>query len=324
MRAFLSLIRLPNLLMIMFIQYVIRWCLIYPILRVKGLELQFTHFGFFLLSLSTVFIAAAGYIINDYFDTGIDRINKPNKAVLDIEFNRRTAMAAHLIFNILGIAIGFYLAASIGVWKLSFLYVMTAGGLWYYSTTFKRRFLIGNILIALFSAFVPLIVGLFEIPPVIRKYGEMMIDLNIDLKDLLYWIYFYSLFAFLISLIREIIKDMEDIEGDKEYGCTTLPIVWGIKTSKLIVIGIITIMIALIGYLQFTRFYQIDIKLFLYILILVQLPLLFLIYKVYRSSGKKDFRFASKLTKGIMLTGICFLILVSYLLLEAYLHVQQP
>lgn len=269
-------------------------------------------------------IAAAGYIINDYFDAGIDRVNKPGRTIIDIEISRRTAMAAHLILNVLGMMIGLYLAASIGMWKLSLLYFMTAGGLWYYSTTFKRKFLTGNLLIALFSAFVPLIVGLFEIPLDIRKYREELIAGNSDFNDLMGWILFYSLFAFLISLIREIIKDMEDVPGDKEFGCSTLPIVMGIKKAKLITIGITILTMIILGYLQFTHFLDIEMKLFFYILIFVQLPLLLLIYKVYKAREKKDFRKASDISKWIMFTGTCFLILVCYLLLQAYLNVQQP
>jgi 4-hydroxybenzoate polyprenyltransferase len=312
MPAFLRLIRLPNLIMIVIIQYSIRWCLFYPILKARGFELQMSNFNFFLLVLSTVMIAAAGYIINDYFDVQIDRINKPDRLVIDIDFSRRYAMAAHLILNVLGLLIGVYLSGSIGLWKMSILFFITSGGLWYYSTLFKRKFLIGNFLIALFSAFVPLIVGLFEIPLLINKYRETLIALDTNFNDILAWILIYSLFAFLVSLAREIIKDIEDVEGDKEYGCTTLPIVAGIKTAKAVAVFIITIVISIIAYLQYL---EQDKILFIYIFIALEIPLAFLIIRVIGAKEKKDFRIASRLVKIIMVAGICFLIVFCYLLL---------
>src|ERR1700747_2647931 len=150
MFAFLKLIRLQNLLVIAFTQYMMRWCLIYPILKTRGFELQFSNFHFFLLSLSTVMIAAAGYIINDYFDVRIDKVNKPEHLVIDKGVKRRVAMGAHMVINVIAILIGFYISHIIGNWKLGFIFFICALGLWLYSTSFKRQFLIGNIVIATF------------------------------------------------------------------------------------------------------------------------------------------------------------------------------
>src|ERR1019366_1291714 len=170
MFAFLKLIRLQNLLIIALTQYMVRWCLIYPILKTRGFELQFSNFHFFLIVLSTVMIAAAGYIINDYFDVRIDKINKPQHLVIDKGVKRRVAMGAHTVINIIAVIISLYVSYSIGVWKLGLIYFICALGLWFYSTTFKRQFLIGNIVIATFTALVPLVVGVYELIPCYIKY----------------------------------------------------------------------------------------------------------------------------------------------------------
>jgi 4-hydroxybenzoate polyprenyltransferase len=177
MFAFLKLIRLQNLLIIAFTQYMVRWCLIYPILKARGFELQLSDIYFFLMVLSTVMIAAAGYIINDYFDVRIDKVNKPERLVVGKGVKRRVAMGAHTVINIIAIFISLYVSYTIGAWKLGLIYFICALGLWFYSTTFKRQFLIGNIVIAFFTALVPLIVGIYDLLPCYTKY--LSIDYSI-------------------------------------------------------------------------------------------------------------------------------------------------
>ena len=312
--SFLKLIRLPNLLIIAFTQYMVRWCLIYSILKVRGYELQMGEFDFFLLSLSTVMIAASGYIINDYFDVKIDRINKPEKLLIDKHIKRRVAMGAHIVINIIAISIGVLLAYKIGVWKLGIIYFICAGGLWYYSTSFKRQFLTGNLIIALFTAFIPLIAGVFEILLLYKKY--LALDPSISFRDIWTWLLGLSAFAFITTLLREIIKDMEDYQGDRLDGCRTIPIVLGVNKSKSIITVIILLIVGTLGYFQAQQLHVGDHKSFTYFLVLLQLPFVFLIYKIIIASEKKDFHFASSLTKLIMLSGISYLFLFCYSLLS--------
>lgn len=295
----------------------VRWCLIYPILKVQNFELQLSDFHFFLLVLSTVMIAAAGYIINDYFDVNIDKINKPERLVIDKGVKRRWAILAHTFINIGAILIALYVSYAIGLWKLVAIHIICASGLWFYSTTFKRQFFIGNFIIAVFSAIVPMIVGIYELLACYKFYGTSGFDLNFKS----FWIYILgvSFFAFLITLLREIIKDIEDYKGDKEYGCSTIPIVLGKKSAVAIVVGIAIATMVCLGYLQFRQFMFNDMNAFYYFTFVLQLPFVLLIYKTIRAQTSKAFHFIGQVAKFIMLMGVCYLFLFAYHLLS-YIH----
>jgi 4-hydroxybenzoate polyprenyltransferase len=290
----------------------VRWCLIYPSLLARNFELQFSNFNFFLLVLSTVLIAAAGYIINDYFDVNIDKINKPERLVIGKGVKRRVAIGAHTVLNIIAILIGCYISYAAGAWKLIFIHLFWTLGLWFYSTNFKRQFLSGNMMIAIFVALVPLVVGVYEMIPCYKTYG-------IVFKDISKYLLLVSFFAFVITLLREIIKDIEDYEGDKEYGCKTMPIVIGVKSSKIVVITIAIATMLFLGYLQFLLWGLEDKLSFFYFAFAIQLPFLFLIYKIIFAETKRDFKIAGNTAKLIMLMGVCYLLIFAYYILT-YIH----
>ncbi len=319
MKAFLKLIRIQNLLIIAFTQYVVRWCLIFPILKAQSsyYTLQLSEIQFFLLVLSTVLVAASGYIINDYFDVRIDKVNKPERLLIDKGVKRRVAMGAHHILNILAILIAIYVSFSIGVTKLAFIHFICASGLWFYSTTFKKQFLIGNILIAAFTALVPFVVVVYEALPCYKAY--LPLDEAFSFNGIWLYIFGFSFFTFLITLLREIIKDMEGIEGDKEYGYSTMPIVIGIKASKLVAVIIILATIVFLSYYQLLQWQKNDLLTCLYFIFGLQIPLIYLIIKIVKADTKKAFRFAGNITKAIMFTGICYLFIFAYILLH-FIH----
>lgn len=292
----------------------VRFCLIEPLLKLKSTyyTLQLSEIQFFLLVLSTVMIAAAGYIINDYFDVKIDKVNKPERLVIDKGIKRRVAIGAHTVINILAIAIAMYVSYSIGFWKLALIHFICTAGLWFYSTTFKRQFLIGNIVIALFTALVPLIVGVYELFVCYKSY--LPLDEQLSFKLIWYWILAISFFAFITTLLREIIKDIEDYEGDKEYGCYTMPIAIGINTSKWIIVGLSLATMSCIAMLQIQQWYGNDSFSFYYFLIAIQLPFFFLIFKTVSAKDKKDYRLAGNTAKFIMFMGVNFLWIVRFLL----------
>lgn len=256
MIAFLRLIRFPNLLIIAFTQYMIRFCLLQPILKLSGFELQMKEWEFALLVLATVFVSAGGYIINDYFDVRIDNINKPDENVIDKEVKRRVAMGAHAVLSVLGVLIGIFLS-----WKSHILitggvlFTISVIALWFYSTTFKYKFLTGNLVVSFLTGIVPFMVALFEIPRIILAYNTQLIQQLSKYgfaatTTILLLCGAYGIFAFALSLIREMIKDMEDVEGDKEYGCRTIPIVLGMKKAKLILYPLIILTMAGVAYGQ--------------------------------------------------------------------------
>ena len=322
MVAFIKLIRLPNLLIIAFTQYMIRLCLIEPSLNRYGMYIQMRDLEFALFVITTVLIAAAGYIINDYFDVRIDNINKPEQLIIDHGVKRRVAMVAHAVLSGLGVMTGLYLA-----WKCNILFAggtlfaISVIGLWFYSTSFKYKFLSGNVVISLFTGMIPFMVALFEVPLIIARYNSRLVQQQDELggivtDTILTWAGTYAICAFGLSLIREIIKDMEDVEGDKEYGCRTIPIVLGEKKSKIIVSSLIAAFMAGIAYLQYVQLGVKDKYSFLYFLALVQLPLLFVLFRVLTAKEKNHFHIASMFLKFVMFTGICYLFMVKFYLLK--------
>ncbi len=267
--GFMQVTRFWNLLIIVFAQYFTAAFLLdeNDILLSQSL---------LLLSFSTVLIAAAGYIINDYYDVKIDLINKPKRVVVGRVLKRRVAMIAHTLLNFIGIGIGLILS-----YKLGALNFLTALLLWAYSNQLKRMILIGNLVVALLT-------GL----------SIYVIAFHFDPKNSL--IIAYSLFAFFFTLIREIIKDMEDLKGDENFGCRTLPIVYGIRKAKSVIY--VLSMTFLIG-LCFLCYKMIGFEMMLMCLSLI-VPLSVLFYRLYRADTTAEFNFLSNYCKFVMLIGI--------------------
>jgi 4-hydroxybenzoate polyprenyltransferase len=307
--AFLKLIRIQNLVIITVTQICIKYLIFSPVSEFSG----FTPLLFSLSLISTILIASAGYIINDYFDVKTDKINRPNEVIVDVVIKRRWAMILHIIFNFFGLAIGVYLAVKCHNLLLTLFQFISITLLWFYSTNFKKQLLIGNIVVSLLTATVtimPIVYDFYfsgEISPLVRLLiGNLINTLVVVTIG-------YGAFAFLTSFAREIIKDMEDYNGDVQTGCKTMPIVWGMITSKVVAffILLITIGILLLACLKFYKEQQF-IAVY-YIIALVIIPLLFLIIKTIKAKTSNDFKTASILLKIIMLTGIGFTFILKHL-----------
>jgi len=309
--GFFKLIRGVNLIYIALTQVLLQYCVLWPLLETNP-TLQ--GVDFFLLVFSTVIIAASGYMINDYFDVKIDEINKPKRILVDRILPRRKIMILHVVFNFVGVAIGFYLAWKVGDWRLGFIHVLAASLLWFYSVSLKKQFLIGNIIVSLLTALVVATVLLYEV-----KYFGIGISENQRTFIGRFFIG-YMVFAFVVNLIRELIKDMEDIEGDRQGQCKTVPIVWGIKNAKYLTSLILLLTISLVAYVLSGSAGSINIGSnpnffylsFAYFFFLVQLPLLYVLYKLFRADKPSDFKHLSYAIKGVMLTGILFLLLPQF------------
>jgi 4-hydroxybenzoate polyprenyltransferase len=316
-RSILLLIRFPNLVIIAATQYAMRYLIMEPLLPSEEFDLQFGDLQFFLLVLSTVFIAAAGYIINDYFDTRADLINKPARVVVGVEIGRRVAMILHAMLNIIGVAIGIYLGFYVNLPALSIVFLLATGLLWFYSTNYKRQFLVGNLSVAFLTGLVPLMVVLFEIPLLNVRYGQEMLLHNASFNYIFAWVGGFSFFAFLTTLIRELIKDAEDFEGDAAYGMRTVPIVLGSLWTRVIVVGLIFFAIFILLYLllKYIMFSVVPPDYFslTYFIVLLLAPLLLLALQVITAKEKKHYHRASTLIKLIMLTGILYSGMVFYL-----------
>jgi 4-hydroxybenzoate polyprenyltransferase len=256
MKEFLKLIRWQNLLIVILTMNLIRYAVIAPligktvVILAQGggeeipLTLQFPWYDFILLVLATVFITAGGYVINDYFDIKTDLINK-GKVIVGTKIPRRKAMMWHNIFNIAGVAVGFYISWKAGYMMMGALFLIVSGLLYFYSASYKRQFLIGNLIVAILTAMVPLLVVFYEWPALYRYYVVNAVKMP-ELNFIFYWVGGFALFAFLTNLTREIIKDIEDFEGDVTYGRNTLPIVIGVVTSKIISVCLVILTIVLL------------------------------------------------------------------------------
>lgn len=273
MSGFLRLIRVQNLLIVVLTQLLARLFLVGP--REESLHL-ITDTGFWLLSFSTVCIAAAGYIINDYFDVKIDLINKPQRVIIGRYLKRRVAIGIHQGLNVIGCLIGLYLS------KWVFLIdVVAVSLLWFYSANFKRQPLIGNVVISLLSSLSLLVLAIYY-----RQNANMVL--------------MYALFSFGISLIREIIKDMQDIRGDARFGCRTIPIIWGLRRTKYLLYVLVSVFVVTLfliaGSLHNSRL--------ILIFLLLLIPIAWLVYRLALADTRREFGYLSSLCKLIMLVGI--------------------
>ena len=304
--------RFSNLVIIAITQYFLRWFIIKPILAYSGFKAQLSSLQFAALVLATVFLAAAGYIINDYFDRKTDLINRPGRVIVGRLIYPRYAMAAHFIFTMIGLFFGGFLAFNIHRLGLSSVFILSSVLLWFYSTTYKRQLIVGNVIISLLVGMVPLLTLMFEFPLLVEKYQLYILAEGNKFKILLFWILSYSAFAFIINLIREIVKDMEDFEGDYVFGCNSIPITWGMKTTRLIIANIIVITILPICYLLL--FHLHDIISFIYIPLFIVFPLIILAIGIFRTDTKEQYHRLSLLIKMVMLTGLLYCPLVYYII----------
>jgi 4-hydroxybenzoate polyprenyltransferase len=271
-------------------------------LIVTRMTFQLGWFDFLILVLSTVLITAAGYVINDYFDIRADLINR-GSIIVGNTMTRRMAMLYHNIFNVLGVIGGTYVSARIGYFWLGILFVLVSGLLYFYSATYKRQFLIGNIIVAFLTAMVPMMVVIYEAPPIFMHYAGSVTDFP-GVAILFYWVGGFALFAFMTTFIREIIKDMEDYKGDQALGRKTLPVTAGIFTSGIAVLFLSLVTIFL---LYFVWFRYLNDKITLaYITLLITVPMIWVIYKVLTGKEQHTFHAASRLMKLIMLAGILY------------------
>jgi len=318
MQYILKLIRWQNLLIVVLTMVLMRYAIVEPLISrigvilLKGsgeeipmvLQLPLSHF--FMLVFATVCITAGGYVINDYFDIRTDLINR-GEVIVGTRIPRRKAMLWHSILNIAGVAAGFYVSARTGSFWFGIIFLLVSGLLYFYSASYKRQFLIGNLLVSILTALVPVLAVIFEWAAIYRYYSVYAIELP-DLKFLFYWAGGFSLFAFLTTLIREIIKDVEDFKGDAAYGRNTIPVMIGIRASRIISIGLITITI--VALFMVWRFFINDRITLIYISAAIVIPMLYVIYRLIKSQDKKELHIASGIMKLIMLAGILYSVVV--------------
>ncbi|MCB0383581.1 MAG: geranylgeranylglycerol-phosphate geranylgeranyltransferase [Psychroserpens sp.] len=299
----LNLIRYKNLLLIILVQLLIRLALFEPF----QIDVKLNMLGFSLLILATICIAAAGNIINDIYDIDTDKINKPNQVIVGKSISEKTAFNLFLVLNIIGVGIGFYLSHSVGKSPFFSIFVIISATLYVYASFLKRTPVLGNMVISILVAMSILIVGIFDLIPAITEnnratqitFFKILID--------------YSVFAFLINLVREMIKDIEDIDGDYNAQMNTLPIAIGRERAKYMAWFVSLIPVFAVIYFIVTYLYTQQIAIG-YFLIFILAPLLYATIKIYNAHTKKQFHHISVIYKFIMLFGMLSLLLYPFIL----------
>ncbi|MDX1470346.1 MAG: geranylgeranylglycerol-phosphate geranylgeranyltransferase [Flavobacteriaceae bacterium] len=304
MMPILKLIRWKNLVMIAAIQILIKHALLQPF----NVSITLNWFGFSLLVLSTLCIAAGGYIINDIQDIEADTANKVHNPIALKEITLKAAYNWYIGLTILGVLIGLYLSHLINKSGFFAIFVITSLLLYLYSTTLKKMLLVGNIVIALLVAFSIIIVGLFELFPAIK-------ETNMATQRTFFGILMdYAVFAFLLTFTRELAKDIEDIDGDYKAGMNTLPISLGRERATKVLFGLMFLPIGAVVYYIASYLYRQPLSMF-YFLLFILAPLLYLLYKTYSAEKKADYSHISFFLKLIMVSGMLSLLIYRYILL---------
>jgi len=317
MKRLLRLIRFPNLVIIAATMLLIRYAIIQPTFIQYGIDLEFPLLHFIFLVLSVILIAAAGYMINDYFDVKIDMVNKPDDVIINKYFKDKSIFRAYFILNGIALGLAFYISLKVGIIALFLVFPVTIGVLWFYSTTYKQQLLVGNILVSLLIAMVPILVALYEMPSIHLKYQDFPGAYRVLLNVIFTWCEVFALFALLVNLTRELIKDAEDFEGDNVYGRNTLPIVFGIRIAKIAVNFLVLVIIFLLSYIFFkylkvTNLGRFDWVTFSYFSLLLIIPLGIAGVIVFIAKVKKQYTIASMIVKIVMVAGILYALVAMF------------
>lgn len=297
-----KLIRYQNLLMLAFMQLIFR----YGFLKLQNVPLALADWQYLLLVLSTVCIAAGGYIINNIFDQDSDSENKPNGVIVGKHISESMAYNYYAGFTVVGVAIGFYLSNVILKPGFSAIFIIMAATLYLYATSMKQSLLIGNVIVALLLAFSVVIIGIFDLFP--ATYEENRPRMGVLFGILLD----YGIFTFIINFIREIVKDLEDVNGDYNQGMSTLPIVMGVQRTTMIVFALSFIpILAIIYYLKFYVFTAGLMFSAIFGIVFILAPLFYFSVKIWSAKKQNDFKHLSTVLKWIMFFGILSIVVIS-------------
>ena len=290
---YLKLIRYQNLLMLAFMQLVFR----YLFLAQSYVDLALTDFNYILLVIATICIAAGGYVINNIMDQDTDEIAKPQNRVVGVSISETVAYNWYIGLTIVGVGIGFYLSNVIYKPTFASMFILVATLLYMYATSFKQIPVLGNVVVALMLSTSIIIIGLFDILPAID------VDNRFRMKEAFDILMHYAIFAFIINLIREIVKDMEDMDGDYQSGINSLPIAIGVQKTK-IVVGVLTVIsIGILAYYVNSNLFELDYVVY-YAMILIVGPLIYFGVKLLNAATKKEFHHLSLVLKVILFFGI--------------------
>lgn len=324
MKDYLKLIRLPNLVCIVLVQLSMYYLVISPVANVAGVPAQkiFPESIFALLIIATVFTAAGGYVINDYFDVKIDEINHPIYHIVGKSVSKHTAMTLFIVLSAIGVVAG----AAIGVYSYFVLeapfmlastymivFLILVGILWFYSSSYKRILVLGNLIASFLNALVPMLVVVYFNFFLAMKYGSSPDNLSFS-RYLLMIVGLFSFCVFMWTFISEVADDFEEEKGDRELECHSFPIVWGHMISKAILFAAILFTNAACLHVVFRMLPYNPYPSIRYAACAVVIPSLGLCYLLAKSSARQDYHYVSLVSKVIMMLSVGYSILfyISY------------
>ncbi len=299
---FLKLIRIKNLGIIAFCQILFK----YFFFNKSGVDVQLTNFYFILLLLSLLFLAAAGYIINDVYDLESDIINKPKEVIIGVKISERLAIKIYIFFNLIGLGLAYYLSYAINHLNYALLFLGLAFGLLKYSQSWKDVFILKNVLVAFLVSSSVLILGVYDLLPPINATNKLQQLVVISI------VFDYFIFAFLLNLIREIIKDIEDEIGDKKRKTKSFISALGIKKTRLIILFLNIFLIAFISFYTI-KYFTFKPLAFTYMISLVLLPSVVYFILFIKAKTLKNYNNLTRILKLIMIFGVGSIAIISIL-----------
>lgn len=305
--------RWENLLMTIFIIILMEKMVAVPILDHALYGEQLPSYVLTLIILAVVFTQAGGYAINDYFDVKIDNINRPDKLIVTRTIDKPTVMLLHQVFTAIGVVCGLIVALSLRSWSIALIFIFVPGLLWFYSSSYKRQFIIGNLIVSLCASLAPLMVAIANVAQLRRLYGEILPYTTLT-HDIYMWIGGFAVFAFLLTLIREIEKDLQDQTGDREMECHTMPILIGDTWTKVVVTFLILLTSALAIYINFRAIpfaHEWNSVSSRYLYFAILLPFACNLWLLWRARIASDYKHAQYMTKMIMLTGVGYAFVIA-------------
>ena len=312
----MRLVRWSNLLFLAILVYVMHFWVAVPILDAAGFGNQLPGYVLVLLGIGLVCIAAGGNVINDYFDVKIDRINRPDEVVVTRSVSKPAAMRLSMVLSGTGIVCGLVAAWMLKSMTIGILGLIVPGLLWFYSSSYKRMFMVGNLIVALMAGMTPVLIALANVAQLRLRFAEILPYTTL-VHDLYAWLGGFGLFAFMLSWIREIVKDMEDVMGDRELECHTMPVVWGEIPTKIFVTVLTVLTLGLVGWLWYAvlpfdrSWTSLSTR---YIVLGIVIPMLCSLWLLWSAKIPSEYKTCQQVIKFAMLLGTLYSICVLRLL----------
>ena len=310
MTKYLKIIRFPNLMIVALSMILTLRFVIQPIIGLPVIDHGFGIWGMFFLVMAVLLIMAGGNVINDIFDVNKDSINKPGKNLVGNNISEKAAYRLYWITTILGVLSGFVVSYITGQLNFTLIFPVVAGLLYFYSQKYCCVPLLGNVIVAILSSLSFGIVWFFYFysltnePVVFLNVRPMFIVVNT-------YVFFYMIYAFTTTLLREVIKDIEDYKGDNRFGCRTLPVAYGISIARIVALFFLSLCLAgtiLIQFYWLTYSYYILVGAF----VIIDAIFALIIIKLIKAEMTSDYHKISILIKILMIAGILSMLLINF------------